>query len=66
MLMYCINEIEVTKLQFRVWLSTVQDILWIVSVCVFIQWNIIQPENRRKSYVWTRMNLEDIMLSEIS
>ena len=37
MLMYCINEIEVTKLQFRIWLSTVKDILWTVSVCVFIQ-----------------------------
>ena len=37
MLMYCINEIEVTKLQFRIRLSTVKDILGTVSVCVFIQ-----------------------------
>ena len=36
MLMYCINEIEVTELQFRVWLSTVQDILWTLCVCVCV------------------------------
>ena len=36
MLRYCINEREVTELQFRVWLSTVQDILWILCVCVCV------------------------------
>ena len=36
MLRYCINEREVTELQFRVWLSTVQDILWTLCVCVSV------------------------------
>ena len=36
MLRYCINEREVTELQFRVWLSTVQDILWTLYVCVYL------------------------------
>ena len=33
----------------------------------YIRWNIIQPQGRRKSFILTtKMDLEGIMLSEIS